>query len=216
MCSVEWRGGREDGMSCVATLSPQDQPHEAEGPTDPMSRASQISDRKRIEAFFREVFRDEAGIAAGAAGTLAESCARRIKRVVVWDDAAAADSAEVPLAAAQALTPQNTATPQNDAPMTPAAPVLPAEAPTAHEPAPPMVAAAFDPYAFSAVVVLTKTGKDGLLKRLAAIDRPEHLKKLAEAQHLAVDASLSSIAELRAAIVKAAEGRIANRRAAAS
>jgi hypothetical protein len=84
------------------------------------------------------------------------------------------------------------------------------------KPEPAAASAAFDPFAFSVVVVLTKTGKDGLMKRLAAIDRAENLKKLAEAQHLAVDPALSALPELRAAIVKAAETRIANRRAAAS
>lgn len=174
-----------------------------------MSRASQISDRKRIEAFFRELFRDEAGIEVNAAETLAERCARRIKRVVVWDDATAADAAEAAPAAIKdetASAAASAAAPRGEAPVTPAIP----------EPAPPAVVTAFDPYAFSAVVVLTKAGKDGLLKRLAAIDRPEHLRKLADAQHLAVDASLSSTADLRTAIVKAAEQRIANRRAAAS
>lgn len=175
-----------------------------------MSRASQISDRKRIEAFFRELFRGEAGIAANAAEALAGRCARRIKRVVVWDDEGVADAADVATAAAEA------ATPRIGVPCPPAIPE-PAATTAAHDPAPTTpAAAAFDPYAFSAVVVLTKTGKDGLLKRLAAIDRPEHLQKLAQAQHLAVDAALSSPAELRAAIVKAAEQRIANRRAAAS
>lgn len=209
MCSVEWRGGREDGMSCVATLSPQDQPHEAEGPTDPMSRASQISDRKRIEAYFRELFRGEAGIAAGAAETLAERCARRIKRVVVWDDTGPEDVAVVVHDEAPAATPPAVARSVPPA-LAASAPPAPAEPPAAP------AAAAFDPYAFSAVVVLTKTGKDGLLKRLAAIDRAEHLRKLADAQHLAVDAALSSVTDLRAAIVEAAERRIANRRAAAS
>ncbi len=185
-----------------------------------MSRATQIADRKRIEAFFREMFRAERGIAADTAGTLAQRCARRIKRVVVWDDEQspeAADAAAAPVEASAAV-PQQSATstpaPGPEATVARAPPRAPApDAATAPEPA---SALAFDPYAFSVVVVLTKSGKDGLMKRLAAIERPEHLRKLADAQHLAVDGALSSTAELRSAIVKAAEQRIANRRAAAS
>lgn len=191
-----------------------------------MSRATQIADRKRIEAFFREMFRAERGIAADTAGTLAQRCARRIKRVVVWDDEqppAVADTAAAPVEASAAVPQQPaTSTPAlvPDVAVAQAPPRAPApEAATAPAPATapePASAPAFDPYAFSVVVVLTKSGKDGLMTRLAAIERPEHLKKLADAQHLAVDAALSTTAELRSAIVKAAELRIANRRAAAS
>lgn len=144
-------------------------------PPPPMTRASQLSDQTAIAAFFQDLLRQSAALSDAETRSLAERCARRIKRVVVWDE-------ETPPAA-----PEKSTTPP-----------------------------AFDPYAFSAVVVLTKSGKDGLMKRLAAIDRPEHLRTLADAQHLAVDKSLSSPVELRAAIVKATEKRIANRRAAAS
>lgn len=143
-------------------------------PMPPMPRASQISDPAAVAAFFRDLLRGTAGLGESQVRVLAEACARRIKRVVVWDEAVAQDAVQ------------------------------------------PSSAAAFDPYAFSAVVVLTRSGKDGLMKRLATIDRPEHLRSLADAQHLAVDKSLSTPAELRAAIIKATEKRIANRRAAAS
>lgn len=167
-----------------------------------MSRATQISDRIRIEAFFRELFRGEAGIAANAAEALARRCAGRIKRVVVWDDP---DTAAPPGAAVSAVCAEHMITS-----------AAPASVSAVSGSPGPDAAPAFDPYAFSAVMVLTKTGRDGLLKRLATIERPEHLKKIAEAQHLAVDASLSSVTDLRTAIVEAAELRIANRRAAAS
>ena len=74
----------------------------------------------------------------------------------------------------------------------------------------------FDPYAFSAMVVLSKTGKDGLMQRLASIRSAENLKAFAEAQHLGIDRSLSKTDELRKAIALAAEQRLADRRAAAS
>ncbi len=183
-----------------------------------MSRATQISDRKRIEAFLREMFRGEPGLDGGALDALAQRCSRRIKRVVVWDEATAPDAHDTETEPAHAEAADSPSAPPAAAIGSDAAQPEHASAATidAQETAASPGPIAFDPYAFSAVVVLTKTGKDGLLKRLAAIDRAEHLKKLADAQHLAVDASLSSIADLRAAIVKAAEQRIANRRAAAS
>lgn len=74
----------------------------------------------------------------------------------------------------------------------------------------------FDPYAFGAVVTLERSGRAALLERLDAIKSVEHLRELAEAQHLSVDPGLSDPAELRLAIVAGAEGRVADRRAAAS
>ncbi|PPD26499.1 MAG: hypothetical protein CTY20_14310 [Hyphomicrobium sp.] len=172
-----------------------------------MSRPTQISERQKIKAFFRELLRGEAGVGAVQAETLAERCARRVKRVVVWDQEPAATSTVVE--AAPVATQPPVATAPSTKPLPSVAAPLPPALPTDQSPP-------FDPYAFSAVVVLTKTGKDGLLKRLAAIDRAEHLKKLADAQHLAIDRSLDSADALRHAILKAAEQRIADRRAAAS
>lgn len=75
---------------------------------------------------------------------------------------------------------------------------------------------AFDPFAFSVMVVLSRTGREGLLKCLDGIKSAEHLRKLAEAQHLAVPASIKKADELRRAILTATEQRLADRRAAAS
>lgn len=174
-----------------------------------MSRASQISDQRRIAAYFRTLFRAEKDLTPGLADRLATRAAARIKRMVIWDgetdDPALAPSTSAPAAQPPAG--------DDSPPAQPVANEAAAMQPAAAQPAEPLH---FDPYAFSVVVVLTKSGKDGLMKRLATIDRPEHLKKLADAQHLALDGSLSTLADLRAAIVKAAEIRIANRRAAAS
>jgi hypothetical protein len=76
--------------------------------------------------------------------------------------------------------------------------------------------AAFDAFAFSAVAVLTKKGKTALLALLGTIASVDHLRKFAEAQHLALDPAVTEAAELRAAIVAATERRIAERKAAAS
>ena len=66
------------------------------------------------------------------------------------------------------------------------------------------------------MVVLAKTGKDGLLKRLSEIKSVENLRALADAQHLAVNTTLKKPDELRKAIVTATEQRLADRKAAAS
>ncbi|MBA4173287.1 MAG: hypothetical protein C0511_11735 [Hyphomicrobium sp.] len=175
-----------------------------EGTAEPMTRPTQISERQKIKAFFRDLLRGEAGVSAAQAETLAERCARRVKRVVVWD-----------LDLASASTRADTE-PVLSPPPTASKPSPTARGTTPAQPQAVEQSTAFDPYAFSAVVVLTKTGKDGLLKRLSAIDRAEHLKKLADAQHLAIDRTLDSPDALRHAIIKAAEQRIADRRAAAS
>jgi hypothetical protein len=80
----------------------------------------------------------------------------------------------------------------------------------------PASAPSFDPYAFSAVVVLSKMGHEALLARLGTIKSAKNLRLLAEAQHIAVDPKLKKAGELRLAIVRGAEQRIADRRAAAS
>ena len=64
--------------------------------------------------------------------------------------------------------------------------------------------------------LLAKQGADGLMKRLAEIKNAEHLRALANAQHLAVDAAIAKPDALRRAIVAAAEQRLADRKAAAS
>ena len=75
---------------------------------------------------------------------------------------------------------------------------------------------AFDPFAFSAVAVLMKQGRAGLAQRLGPIASAAHLRQLAEAQHLAIDATIADPAALCEAIVAATERRLAERRAAGS
>lgn len=92
-------------------------------------------------------------------------------------------------------------------------------------PSPPAVAIAspaanparpFDPFAPNVVVVLRTLGRDAVLAALAAIDSTEDLRLLAREQRLNVASDVSSAADIRAAIVLAAERRIANRVAAAT
>lgn len=75
---------------------------------------------------------------------------------------------------------------------------------------------AFDPFAFSALAVLTKQGAKVLAERLAAVATAEQLHAIAKAQHLSLDAGIVDPVALRAALVAATESRLAERRAAAS
>jgi uncharacterized tellurite resistance protein B-like protein len=88
-----------------------------------------------------------------------------------------------------------------------------ASAVTAAKPAGPP---AFDPFAFSAVSILARKGREALLQRLGEIASADHLREFAMAQHIAIDQDLTDANELRAAIVVGTERRIAARRAAAS
>ena len=77
-------------------------------------------------------------------------------------------------------------------------------------------ASEFDPFAFSAVVVLTKGGRAALEARLAQIGEPDNLKLLASAQHISIPADAATARALRCAIIEGTERRIAGRKAAAS
>jgi hypothetical protein len=108
-------------------------------------------------------------------------------------------------------------------PLPPGAPPPPAAAAAMHtreetsaEAQPAVASASFDPFSPNVVVILRTSGRAAALAALAAIDREEHLRLLAREQRLNVGPDLASLAELRSAIVGAAERRVANRVAAAS
>lgn len=89
-------------------------------------------------------------------------------------------------------------------------------APPIVSPAPDAVPAEpFDPFVVNVVVVLRTAGREAALAALTQIGDCENLRRLAREQQLGVGTELASTAELSAAIVAAAERRIANRRAAA-
>jgi hypothetical protein len=73
----------------------------------------------------------------------------------------------------------------------------------------------FDPYSPNVVVVVRKFGSETAIAALGAIDSIENLRYLACEQRLNVEGGILSAAEMRIAIVRAAERRIANRVAAA-
>ena len=90
----------------------------------------------------------------------------------------------------------------------------------ADAPAPPRPVAAqpvpFDPFTPNVIVVLRTSGRDAAIAALGAIENLDDLRLLAREQRLAIVAGLESAAEMRAAIVTAAERRVANRMAAAT
>jgi hypothetical protein len=88
------------------------------------------------------------------------------------------------------------------------------EAPVAERPA--IAPQPFDPFTPNVIVVLRTSGREAALGALQAIDSPDDLRLLAREQRLAVAGDVASAPDLRAAIVTAAERRIANRMAAAT
>jgi hypothetical protein len=76
--------------------------------------------------------------------------------------------------------------------------------------------APFDPYSPNVIVVFRTLGRDAALAELHAIEDVECLRLLAREQRLGIASDLADAADIRHAIVAAAERRIANRRAAAS
>lgn len=159
-----------------------------------MSNGKQLWPGDQMRAFFRAHVQRETNLDAAAAEKLSQALTKAVNRMLVWD-IPTVQAAPPPAAVKGKAKPQSA----GNAP-TPA----------------PAAAPAFDPYAFSAMVVLAKTGKDGLQKRLADIKSAADLRALADAQHLAVNTALKKPDELRKAIVAATEQRLADRKAAAS
>ena len=157
-----------------------------------MTKGRQLWPGDEMRGFFRAHIQRETGIDQAAAEKLSEALTVAVNRMLVYEM-----PAEIPAAA-----------PSRGKIKPPVAASV--AAPAAKN------SAAFDPYAFSAIVVLAKTGKDGQLKRLADIKNVEHLKAFADAQHLAVDRTLKKADDLRRAIASATEQRLADRKAAAS
>lgn len=158
---------------------------------------SALRDRARKAAFIERLM--VAGRELGDAGikALAEEMARGISQIWLWDNSL-----------------EGCVPPAGNTQEAPAA--TPPVASKAPGPAEPSADEAFDPFAFSVVVLLKRQGRAALMKRLDAIGDPAQLHKIAEAQHLGIDKSLKSARKLREAIIAGAEQRLADRRAAAS
>ena len=169
--------------------------------TRPLSGQSQ---RK----FFRTMFQYEAGVTPEAVERLTEACAAEIASIRV----------RLPLIERRGPKPGKGGTgpvlvPSKAGPAAAASDSAPkaADASTASA-----HAASFDPHAFSLIVVLRKEGADALSSQLAQIADITHLRAIASAQHVSLDASLTDRAAVIAAIVDGTVRRVAHRQAAAS
>jgi len=151
-----------------------------------MSKGIQLWPGERMRAFYRRHIERETALDPKATAKLVEALTSATNRMLVWD-----------------MPPEQVKAPAKGEGKGKAGAAKSAEP-------------AFDPYAFSAMVVLAKQGREALAKRLDEIKTAEHLKAFAEAQHLGLDRKVTKIDELRKAIVAAAEQRLADRRAAAS
>jgi hypothetical protein len=158
------------------------------------------SARKELRALIESAVAREADLPEGAARRIVNRILRQSGRLADIGGVLRAAEAMPPAAAAEVVQPAV------------AQPTAPAGPPPVFEKAFDHV---FDPYAIGAVVTLQRLGADGLLERLSAISSVENLVSLATAQNLALRAGWSNADELRAAIVRCAEQRLDERRAAA-
>ena len=140
--------------------------------------------------FFRMLFQSDPGVTAEAAARLTEACATEIAQVRV----------RLPMVVRRAGKPA-------DVPSAKGSP--PGETETAP-------AAAFDPHAFSLIVVMRTGGEDALSARLSQVADIHHLRAIASAQHVALDPQITDRPAITAAIIDGTARRIAHRHAAAS
>lgn len=152
------------------------------------------------EAYFRRVLKAHSGLSPADRDILLRKLRQEVAQLRVRLEPKV--DAEVPVVAGEAV---QAAEPDIAAP--PAATRRAARKPS---PPPP-----FDPFSPNVIVVVRKSGRDAALEALGAIDSVDNLRLLAREQRLSIGPDLETIADVRAAIVTAAERRIANRMAAA-
>lgn len=169
-----------------------------------MTRKTKALSGAAQDAYFRRVLKTYPGLGEDARDRLVRQLRREIAQVRVRPGARAEAEAAKTQAHASASTPVvDGAQP-------------PAQAPTAEPVAAPAAPApAFDPFAPNVIVVLRTSGRAAALAALAAIADADNLRLLAREQRLSIGDDVRTTAEIGAAIVAAAERRIANRRAAA-
>jgi len=153
-----------------------------------MGKATRPLSGASQKKYFRDLFQSTDGVSTEAAEQLTSACEREIAQVRV----------RLPI--------PDRAKKSGSAKKSKSAPAL--------EPA--ISETAFDPFAFSVVVVVTKEGRDGLARKLQTVTSVKDLQALAKAQHVALPDEAVTPDELRAAIIEGALQRVANRKAAAS
>jgi hypothetical protein len=189
-----------------------------------MPKATRTLSGASQEKYLRELFAAEPELTPAGAARLRALCSEEISHVRV----------RLPIPK-RARTPALAASPSKDgaapsAKVTDLSPAASGEvAPTAandiepaaaggseDEGAPPAASPPFDPYAFSVTALLKRGGREALRSRLGEIASADNLRQLAEIQHIALASGVSTLADIREAIVEGAERRLADRRAAAS
>jgi hypothetical protein len=164
------------------------------------------------DAYFRRVLKANPNLSAGERDQLVRKLRQEVAQLRVRleprrESDPLPDAAASPKPAAATARPPPTIA--SEAPAQLSQPSLPISAPI-------LAAEPFDPFSPNIVVVVRKSGRAAALAALDAIDSVDNLRLLAREQRLSVGADLLSAADVRAAIVTAAERRIANRMAAAS
>jgi hypothetical protein len=181
-----------------------------------MSKKTRALSGASQDAYFRRVLKAHPNLSAAERDQLLARLKAEIAQLRVRleprqaSDAPAAAPVEVPaptLPPPVAIAAEPLSALDEPAPAEPA-PII--ELPVAVSPEP------FDPFSPNIVVVVRTQGCDAALAALDVIDSVDNLRLLAREQRLSVSADLASAAEMRAAIVGAAQRRIANRMAAAS
>jgi hypothetical protein len=150
------------------------------------------------EAYFRRVLKAHSGLSPLDRDVLLRKLRREVAQLRVRlepkaDPEIPAVAGEPALAAAQATPSPPAAARKGKPPVTPP----------------------FDPFTPNVIVVIRKSGRATALAALEAIESLDNLRLLAREQRLSIGADLETAADVRAAIVAAAERRIANRMAAA-
>jgi cobalamin biosynthesis Mg chelatase CobN len=160
-----------------------------------MGKGRQLWSGDSMRAFFRAHIRGAAALDEATVEQIAQALSKAVNRMLVWEAPETRERKTADESPKEALS-QLANLVSSDAPKP--------------EPAP------FNPYQFSAIVVLAKSGSDGLLQRLREIKSAENLRAFAEAQHVSVGTKSKRPEDIRKAIVAAAEQRLADRKAAAS
>ena len=171
-----------------------------------MTRRTRALSGASQDAYFRRLFRSHSSLTPEERDKIVQLLRREIAQLRLRRQQREGEAEAV-----------GEATPTRPAPVAGTSPTRPADvqpAPIAARIEP--VAVPFDPFSIN-VVVLLRTGRhERLLGALEDIDSADNLRLLAREQRLSVGGDMTSPAQLRAAIVQAAERRVANRIAAAS